>query len=417
LSKASWQSAAEKMSLESVRDTVTAPDTPPPDAARDYFNVTQAIKKLAKVEHGDVLFTDDDQFLSVFQSHLTAQAVAEKELAEVTAGFEVQFDEKDLAGWIKSFFTWYRSIRKHPANKPPDDINELDDSFNVAILGDWGSGLYGAPICARSIETSNDDWQVLLHLGDVYYSGTETEIGQRFLKFWPNRPEARNRALNSNHEMYSGGNGYFDITLNTFRQPSSYFAMANDRWMLIGLDSAYDAQNSFALSRLGDAQLTWLKGVVAQAGNRRIVFFSHHQPVSLLDAGNASPPLVDQLSFVLGSGKVAAWYWGHEHRCVLYDPNPAWGNMFGRCVGHSGFPYFADKNLENAPMVENTFRKLPMMPSCPGGLVLVGENPYVPGHEKEYGPNGYMTLHVDGDTLTEVVRAPDGSKLLERSYQ
>ena len=31
--------------------------------------------------------------------------------------------------------------------------------------------------------------------------------------------------------------------------------------------------------------------------------------------------------------KIFAWYWGHEHRCALYDQHPKWG-VFGRCIGN-----------------------------------------------------------------------------------
>jgi hypothetical protein len=49
-------------------------------------------------------------------------------------------------------------------------------------------------------------------LATVYYSGTTSEIDDRFIAFWPNVTGAENRACNSNHEMYSGGHGYFDRT-------------------------------------------------------------------------------------------------------------------------------------------------------------------------------------------------------------
>jgi hypothetical protein len=45
----------------------------------------------------------------------------------------------------------------------------------------------------------------------------------------------------------------------------------------------------------------------------------------------------------------------------------------------------------------------------PGALILEGPNPYVPGHTDEYGPNGYVTLELNGEHLTEIVQMPDGS--------
>src|SRR5207245_1541269 len=80
-------------------------------------------------------------------------------------------------------------------------------------------------------------------------------------------------------------------------------------------------------------------GLIQGAGSRRIVLFSHHQPFSLYEA--QGPKLADDLAPILASGRIFAWYWGHEHRCVLYERHPTWG-LYGRCAGHSGFPYFRD---------------------------------------------------------------------------
>jgi len=60
------------------------------------------------------------------------------------------------------------------------------------------------------------------------------EVRARFLGTWPKRPEAVNRALNSNHEMYSEGDAYFSQTLPAFDQPGSYFAYQNKNWTFIG---------------------------------------------------------------------------------------------------------------------------------------------------------------------------------------
>ena len=50
----------------------------------------------------------------------------------------------------------------------------------------------------------------------------------------------------------------------------------------------------------------------------------------------------------------------------------------------------------------------------PGGLILEGPNPYIPGHEHEYGPHGYMTLEFKDEQLNEIVHAPDGSPVYAR---
>ena len=139
------------------------------------------------------------------------------------------------------------------------------------MLGDWGTGLYGAPVIAKSVRQDPDPFAMLLHLGDTYYSGTAKEMKQRFLDMWPSRNGAVNRALNSNHDMYSGGDAYFDDVLPAFGQDGSYFACQNKNWTLVGLDVAYKDHE------IDDEQVEWLKQIIAKAGDNKIVLFSHHQ--------------------------------------------------------------------------------------------------------------------------------------------
>ena len=153
--------------------------------------------------------------------------------------------------------------------RPPftDDAAVLPSTASVALLGDWGAGLYGAPACAHSI-VREGGYHALVHLGDVYYSGTKREVRKHFLDPSPRVPNAINRACNSNHEMYSGGEGYFGETLPDFQQPSSTFLIENDHWVLGGLDTAYLAHD------LDDDQVEWLDRVVNRLEGRRLVLFS-----------------------------------------------------------------------------------------------------------------------------------------------
>ena len=81
----------------------------------------------------------------------------------------------------------------------------------------WGTGArtcMARRLSAASIEATGT-YELLLHLGDIYYSGTEKEAQQRFIDAWPETAGKMSRALNGNHEMYSGGFGYFDKILPT----------------------------------------------------------------------------------------------------------------------------------------------------------------------------------------------------------
>jgi hypothetical protein len=390
-----------------------ADETPPSEAEATEFmtKLYGSIQKLQAAEKkSGVLAAPDDQFTSLAQTYLAEASLRTGKVEAVGGeGLEAQFDEHDILGWAGSLFTWIKRLKPHKWLTAPSTPDPLPDKLRTAILGDWGSGLYGAPVCARSIENDPKGYGLLLHLGDVYYSGTESEVTNRFLKFWPKNPGAVSRACNSNHEMYSGGYGYFKKTLKEFKQAASYFALQNDHWLLVGLDTGYKE------AELAEGQVNWLKGLLAGAGNRRVILFTHHQLFAW--AERAKGDLEEQLGDLLTSKRIFAWYWGHEHRCMLYDQHPGWG-LYGRCVGHSGYPYFHDEFTEGTIVQDGPqqtrWRKVDTKNAVPGGLILEGPNQYIEGHEREYGPHGYMTLEFDGARLNEVVHAPDRSIVYER---
>jgi hypothetical protein len=154
----------------------------------------------------------------------------------------------------------------------------------------------------------------------------------------------------------------------------------------------------------------WLTRIVSAAGDRKAVLFSHHQPFSLLDS--QGPKLVEKLGRLLAAGKIFAWYWGHEHRCVLYDRHPAWG-MHGRCIGHGGYPYFRDA-LGEWPVQDGVWRRHGAKNMVPGALILDAPNKYVAGEEDKYGANGYVTLEFEGAHVNEVIHEPDGTVLRQQ---
>ena len=363
--------------------------------------------------HADVLSAPNDQMAALMQSFTAGVRNASGQVVALPSGdvYEAKFDSHDWLRWAGSFFTWWRGIKPHDWLQASDTPEPLPNEARIAILGDWGTGLYGAPFCAHSVEHDQKGYQLLLHLGDVYYSGTEDEVQQRFLGLWPRNPGAVSRSLNSNHEMYTGGHAYFNLTLKQFGQAASYFAMQNSHWILLGLDTAYAEHN------LTDDQVAWLSRIAANAGSRKIILFSHHQPFARLE--EQGPRLQEKLATLFTSGKIFAWYWGHEHRCVIYDRHAQW-SLWGRCVGHSGFPYFRDNFLdlnltkESSGPHDTVWWKMKAHDALPGGLFLDGPNPYIPGHENEYGPNGYMTLELSDNKLNEIVHAPDGRELYQR---
>lgn len=369
-----------------------------PEALAESARALQLIEKEQRV--AGVMSTVQDPFASLLQTHLSKFGPAAG--MPTADAQEVKYDERDVLGWAASVvFDWWKRITKFKWAEPATLADPLPNTARVAVFGDWATGLYGAPVVARSITGDAAGHQVVLHLGDTYYSGDADEVDEGLILPWPRVAGAVHRALNGNHEMYTGGEAYFEAVGREFGQKSTYFALQNDHWILAGLDTAYSDHD------LHGNQAAWLNQLLAQAGGRRLVLFSHHQPYSLLDS--QGPKLVAKLAPLLQDRRIFAWYWGHEHRCVLYDQHPAWG-LHGRCIGHGGFPYFRDQ-LPGAGGSSNAFVRVESRNGVPGAHVLDGPNPHIAGHESRYGPHGFATLEFDGPHLNEVIRDATGEVL------
>lgn len=238
---------------------------------------------------------------------------------------------------------------KHPFNSSPPEV-PLGDTATVIVVGDWATALPKARNTAQRIreflETVEPGTDChVIHLGDTYYSGLEDECRRRFLDLWPVDPDSpvHSWTLSGNHDMYSGGYGYFDVLLADERFVSqagcSYFALANDHWQLLGLDSSYSDPEKPDLEA---PQSEWLgQRVATAAGKRGTVLMSHHQPFSGFE--NVNPRFANTVKAALGGRRVEGWLWGHEHRCAVYDraaadqafKSPA---DYTAMVGHGGVP-------------------------------------------------------------------------------
>lgn len=215
---------------------------------------------------------------------------------------------------------------------------DMANETTVAIVGDWGGGNAAAQAVAKQINKIAPDH--VIHLGDVYYAGTPEEVRERFLKYWPT-PTAPGRsfALNSNHEMYSGGYGYFDTTLKTFKQPASYFSLANDHWRFIGLDTGYVEHD------MNKEQVDWL---LAQFKGKspKTILLSHHQLFSAFEKADTSN-LQSHVQPLLDKQQIYGWIWGHEHLCVVYEEHLG---IKAICLGNGCFPYNLPKSQPKVPI-------------------------------------------------------------------
>jgi len=248
-----------------------------------------------------------------------------------------------------------------PFNAVPAEYDEMTDNARLVVVGDWGTGLPRAKAVAalmqgKIAEALTAGRQVhVVHLGDVYYSGFEYEDRRRFLDLWPVTGEQAQAgvtswSLNGNHDMYSGGFGYFGTLLADPRfvhqrspdgKTTSYFRLRSPSWDFVGLDTAWDPDvtSSGEVAVLRDPQAGYVAGVAA-GSRRKLVLFSHHQLVSFYDKSDLGPTLPGELKPVLDDSRVTAWWWGHEHRAITYEA--AGGVRFPRCLGNGGVPILPD---------------------------------------------------------------------------
>jgi hypothetical protein len=244
----------------------------------------------------------------------------------------------------------------HPFNPRPAEY-AISDSARLVVVGDWGTGLPRARAVASYMAEEVADALAygreahVIHLGDVYYSGLPSEIRQHVLACWPVTPEQARAgvtswSLNGNHDMYSGGFGYFETLLGDPRfagqhsadgAPTSFFRLAAPSWDFVGLDTSWDTDvMSKGVSGVLEDPQAGFVAEIARASGRKLVLLSHHQLMSVYDQADLGPVLPAKLGPVLDSGRVAAWWWGHEHRCMGFEA--AHGVRFPRCLGHGGVP-------------------------------------------------------------------------------
>jgi hypothetical protein len=341
-------------------------DPLPPSTQRDIIvDALVAGLDFARLESGGVIVGDltaseavhnipylpSNQALSLIQSAL--DEFLEDRAIDVAAAF----DPAD-PGWLSVAFEKLKALfrGKHKFTDHGGNVSAfrepLADNAVVALFSDWGTGEDTAARVMTQIRQRNPTHAI--HLGDVYYSGTEREIRNRFLApittFGPPLATCRYRALNANHEMYSGGHAYFDLTLPTFGQAASYFNLQSTHFQLIGLDSGYEDHG------LKDPQATWLAAQL-QVPNKKNVLLTHHQLFSPFEDRAFDRKLHKKATPLLGG--VHAWLWGHEHKAIVFGEHLG---IHARCIGHGAIPErvpYGNRKFPNIPVIAIDERAAP----------------------------------------------------------
>jgi hypothetical protein len=301
----------------------------------------------------------------------------------------------------------------HLFNPKPAE-HAISDSARLVVVGDWGTGLPRAQAVARymaqevAAALEQDREAHVIHLGDVYYSGLPSEVERHVLAYWPVTPEqARSGvtswSLNGNHDMYSGGFGYYQTMLGDPRfaaqhspdgAATSFFRITSPSWDFVGLDTSWDpdVMSMGAVGVLQDPQAEFAASV-ARASARKLFLLSHHQLVTSYDPGDLGPVLPGKLEPVLRDNRVTAWWWGHEHRCMGFKP--AHGVKFPRCLGHGGVPVL-QTHAEDAPI------------PAPGEWELRG---FLESGGDHWARFGFAVLDLNGDRIDVRYRDDTGAEV------
>ena len=262
----------------------------------------------------------------------------------------------DSVGWAECLTTYlgYKALLEDPVYRPNQNVvRDLGAKSRIAIIGDWGVGDNVATNVLQQVAALKPD--ILLHLGDVYYAGTQSEAKANFLDIC--RSVLGNipiYTLCGNHDMYSGGKGYYWL-LDQIGQKSSYFCLQNDDWIFLAMDTGFHDNDPFTVStnmttlvsQDGWSEASWHLNQISNAGKRKLVLLSHHQlfsPFSSVGSvgGTAyayNPNLYEVFATIFP--KVEWWFWGHEHTLGIFPPYM--GLKRGRCVGGSAVPVFKEQ--------------------------------------------------------------------------
>jgi hypothetical protein len=305
-------------------------------------------------------------------------------------------------GWAETIAVWLENLNKKRSFNSTPGMIKIPDSLQIAIAGDWGTGDWRtasnpAPSTdvAHHIEFLQPD--LTIHLGDVYYAGTAEQEKHLLVNLWP-KGTLGALTLNSNHEMYSGAKPYFQLALASskfgFQQRSSFFALENSKWIIVGLDSAYysDAEKLYMDGSLfapggPTTQLDFLK----QQANKgkRIIILTHHNGLS--EDGSSTTVLWSQVMSAFPDGLGPAyWYWGHVHAGMVYEPYGA-PEVLCRCSGHGGVPWGQASMLGKSPSVAWYEKRSARDPDIPERVL-----------------NGFTSLRLDGADLKEIFYDENG---------
>jgi hypothetical protein len=375
------------------------------------------------------------------QSHFRAAMQSQAKAAPGVRPPTQDFDSADIWPWIvnwlkATFKTDIESLvvpadKKHTFPAYPStgerghyDISGFaaaDGSIRIALAGDWGTGTDIAQQVTDSMTAS--DPELTIHLGDIYYVGELNEVeenclGQNTSNFqgviWKHGSKG-SLALNGNHEMYSGGNAYFNKFLPTLGIPStqdkqqlaSYFCLESANWRIVAIDTGYNADTISGDCTLDQISIDWLKTVVNPVAHRKpTIVLGHHQWFSGFGDGDYPKP-ANQIAPFFPNQEIV-WLWGHEHRLIIYNKykGPNHLTAWARCIGHGGMPCEMPAASWTASEAAN---RVEYWDGLPQRVQTLADG-------TEVSRNGYAMMTIQGPKLTLEYFDADGASVLRESF-
>jgi 3',5'-cyclic AMP phosphodiesterase CpdA len=149
----------------------------------------------------------------------------------------------------------YRSWKAEDGGRGDPDFGvvewRLPAHARIAVVGDIGTGTdVAAAVLASALSFRPD---AILHLGDVYFSGTPFEFAERYTGLFETVFQSLGHrvpvfGVPGNHEYFTGGIAYLDCLSSgklapreDQRQAASYFCLRSEDggWQFLGLDTGF----------------------------------------------------------------------------------------------------------------------------------------------------------------------------------
>jgi Calcineurin-like phosphoesterase len=249
-------------------------------------------------------------------------------------------------------------------------VLDMKPNARVALIADWGTGTPNAINLLKAVKQQKPD--VVIHLGDVYYSGTEAECNAYFRQIVDDVFDRANTkipvyTMPGNHDMYAAGSGFYglikELNAGAQQQPASFFCLraTDGSWQFEALDTGLHDNDPMkvtdVLTFLEKDEEDWHVERIKEFPGRTILL-SHHQLFSAFSQIGPSDSFLNYPynPFLLASynrftaaapSRIAAWFWGHEHNLCIYEATAELKG--GRCIGHGAIPVFAQNNPYEVP--------------------------------------------------------------------